>query len=294
MKTQRPHVCRSLKRRKNGFTLIELLVVIAIIGVLVAMLLPAVQQAREAARRVNCRNNLMQIGLAVLNYRLAHEVLPPGVVNATGPIKSQPDGYHVSWIVQILPYLERNNEYRHFDFNAGVYDEKNAAVRSAVVEVLACPSYSFRGGDDVAKTNYAGCHSDTETPIDAQNKGVFFLNSALSTDDITDGLSSTIFVGEKLVFENDLGWVSGTASTLRNAGTAINTDLEKSRWSRAPFGDGQEPPGPLHVGGFGSYHTGGAQFVFGDGAVRMLSQHMDLTTLQRLANRADGELTGEF
>src|SRR3954453_14939119 len=93
-------------RRRNGFTLIELLVVIAIIALLIALLLPAVQQAREAARRAQCRNNLMQIGVALNNYSMAHDMLPPGTVNSTGPIKSlERGGYHMSWLVQILPHL---------------------------------------------------------------------------------------------------------------------------------------------------------------------------------------------
>src|SRR5829696_3130788 len=101
------------KSGREGFTLIELLVVIAIIGVLIALLLPAVQAAREAARRSQCVNNLMQLGLALHNYESAHEVLPPGVVNPTGPIQNTPHGYHFSWLTQILPYIEQTNVHRH-------------------------------------------------------------------------------------------------------------------------------------------------------------------------------------
>ncbi len=96
-------------RALRGFTLIELLVVIAIIAVLISMLLPAVQQAREAARRTQCKNNLMQIGLALHNYEMAFEILPPGCVNETGPIRNVEEGYHMSWIVQILPMLDQSN-----------------------------------------------------------------------------------------------------------------------------------------------------------------------------------------
>ena len=94
------------KRTQRRFTLIELLVVIAIIAILIALLLPAVQQAREAARRTQCRNNLMQVLIGLHNYEIAHEVLPPGCVNPEGPIRNESKGYHVSWIVHILPFLE--------------------------------------------------------------------------------------------------------------------------------------------------------------------------------------------
>ena len=114
---------------RSGFTLIELLVVIAIIAVLVALLLPAVQQAREAARRTQCKNNLMQVGLALHNYDMAHECLPPGTVDPNRPIRSEPKGYHVGWVVQSLPYLDQTPTYQQFDFKGGVYSPGNNAPR---------------------------------------------------------------------------------------------------------------------------------------------------------------------
>jgi len=282
---------------RQGFTLIELLVVIAIIAILIALLLPAVQQAREAARRVECRNNLMQIGLAVLNYRMAHEVLPPGCVNPDGPIKSEAKGYHVSWLVQILPFLEQGNVYRHFDFSVGAYDPKNKDVRALEMDNLLCPSSWYERANDVAGTSYAGCQNDVEAPIDSANNGVFFLNSAIAADDIPDGLSNTILAGEKLCPRDGdgLGWTSGTRATLRNAGSIINADLDKIRSRDNSLGeDDQDAKDLLSVGGFSSEHTGGAQFVFGDGAVRFLAQYINTKTFQQLANRQDGEMVGEF
>ena len=94
------------KFRRHGFTLIELLVVISIIAVLISLLLPAVQSAREAARRAQCLNNLMQLAIALQNYESSHEMFPPGVVSETGPVLDQPTGYHFGWLVRILPYCE--------------------------------------------------------------------------------------------------------------------------------------------------------------------------------------------
>src|SRR5215831_18659498 len=109
----------AVRTGRTGFTLVELLVVIAIIGILVALLLPAVQAAREAARRTTCINNLTQLGLAVHNYEFQFETLPPGVTDVKGPIHNEPQGLHVSWIVKILPYMEELPLSRHFDQSAG-------------------------------------------------------------------------------------------------------------------------------------------------------------------------------
>ncbi len=102
-------------RRRGGFTMIELATVVAIIAVLIALLLPAVQSAREQARRTQCINNLIQIGVALWNYESTHEVLPPGVVNPTGPVDDRATGYHFGWITQILPYLEQRNLDHHLN-----------------------------------------------------------------------------------------------------------------------------------------------------------------------------------
>ena len=107
--------------QRRGFTMIELLTVVGVIGVLIALLLPAVQSAREAARTAQCRNNLLQLGLALGNYASTHHVLPPGVVEPKGPILNAPRGYHMGWAVQILPFIEQTNLYRHINFRRGVY-----------------------------------------------------------------------------------------------------------------------------------------------------------------------------
>jgi prepilin-type N-terminal cleavage/methylation domain-containing protein/prepilin-type processing-associated H-X9-DG protein len=272
----------------KAFTLVELLVVIAIIGILIALLLPAVQAAREAARRTQCVNNLSQMILAVQNYNMTHSVYPPGTINEEGPIASEAQGYHHNWISQTLPYIEELNTYRHIDFSVGVYDDSNAEVRKVNIAMLRCPSSP--APDEHTPTNYAGCHDPLETPIDADNKGVFFLNSAVRYKDISDGSSQTIFIGEKLIEEGDtLGWMSGTRATLRNTGALVNAEHTRSNRGLAP----QTPPeakGKLGVGGFDSYHPGGANFAFGDGSVRFLAETVEIETLQQLADRADGKL----
>jgi prepilin-type N-terminal cleavage/methylation domain-containing protein/prepilin-type processing-associated H-X9-DG protein len=287
----------SRPRRSAGFTLIELLVVIAIIAVLIALLLPAVQAAREAARRAQCVNNLVQLSVALQNYESAHEVLPPGVVNPKGPIASTPKGYHYSWMVQILPYIEQGNAFRKINFKFGVYDSINASVRMHAINSFNCPSDGFAGAaTGSASNNYAACHNDLEAPIDVTNKGVFYLNSSTRFEDIPDGSSFTIFVGEKFHTGTDLGWMSGTNATLRNTGTPINGQ----RFPLGVVGIGPDddadtpPPGDdgsgSFVGGFSSRHPGGVNIAFGDGSVRFLKNTISSRILRRLGNRADGEL----
>src|SRR6266446_3699873 len=113
-------------KRHSGFTMIELLFVIAIVAILIALLLPAIQAAREVARRVQCANNLMQLGIGMGNYASTHSVFPPGVVNDKGPILNLPYGYHHGWVVQILPFIGQDNVYRRMDFRHGVYEPANA------------------------------------------------------------------------------------------------------------------------------------------------------------------------
>ena len=145
------------QRTVRGFTLVELLVVIAIIGILVALLLPAVQAAREAARRAQCTNNLVQLVIAVHNYESANRVYPPGTVDPAGPIQNVAQGYHHNWIEQLLPYLERRVAYDHIDRSVSVYHSNNVPVRDLHISGLLCPSSSSGGA---GYSNYAAVHHE--------------------------------------------------------------------------------------------------------------------------------------
>lgn len=298
---------RRVRRAKRGFTLVELLVVIAIIGILIALLLPAVQAAREAARRCQCRNNLGQIALAMASYESVFKSLPPGVIDTVGPIQSIAQGQHIGWLAHVLPQIEQKNAYNLVDFSASAYAPANASVRNWGARLFICPS---DGGatqsSGLGTSNYAGCHHDVEAPIDAGNHGVLFLNSHVRLADITDGTSQTILISEKLVTPSDLGWLSGTRATLRNTGSPINASSrggllaqigDVPGWA-APAQPGTltSPPNAnaaLVVGGFESSHPGGAQSAFADGSVQFLMDSTSQAVLSQLGHRADGKLLDE-
>jgi prepilin-type N-terminal cleavage/methylation domain-containing protein/prepilin-type processing-associated H-X9-DG protein len=292
-------------RRSCGFTLIELVVVVGIIGILVALLLPAIQSARESVRRAHCANNLMQIGVALGSYAAAHRVFPPGVVNDTSPIRNLPFGYHHSWVVQFLPFLGQGNLYQHFDLLESVYDPSNDTVAEFTIGTLLCPSANGSG------PNYAGCHHDAQAPIAADNHGVLYLNSRVGYSDITDGPAYTILLGEIENSGPTLGWVSGTRSTLRNTGqplsehvsvgppvgrrpmpTAAN-NLSRSEVMEIVQTLAEDGSWPVELaGGFASLHPLLANFLFCDGSVRSVKKTIGSAVYRLLGNRADGEMIG--
>jgi prepilin-type N-terminal cleavage/methylation domain-containing protein len=276
---------------RRGFTLIELLVVIAIIAILIALLLPAVQQAREAARRTQCRNNLAQIGLALHNYELAYTVFPPGTVNAEGPIVTEPKGYHMSWLVQILPQIDRSTVFKRVDFKVGVYEEPNLAVGRISIPTYQCPSDYIQTGDSGQTSNYVAAYHHERADIAENNSGVMSLNTSTRTEAVEDGLSCTLLFGEKVSQKEDLSWMSGTLATLR-AATGINKGLNRNRFGM-PAQPVEGEPVEI-IDGFGSRHTGGGHFGLGDGAVRFISDNIDPGVFRSLVNKADGGPVEDF
>ena len=165
----RPRPARAKRFAPHGFTLVELLVVITIIGIMMALTLPAVMAAREGSRRVTCLNKMFQIGIGLNNYQSARDTLPPGTIDKRGPIRDLPQGYEMSWLTQILPYIGEEVIFQHIDFSVGAYDQKNAEVRSIAVANFLCPS-ACNSDNLPPVSNYAGCHNDLETPIDVTQR----------------------------------------------------------------------------------------------------------------------------
>ena len=302
--------CKSQKRQR-GFTLIELLLVITIIAILIALLLPAVQQAREAARRTQCKNNLMQYGIALHSYQISFEMLPPGCVNPTGPIATREEGYHMSWHVQTLGTMDQSPLFQRMDFSDGAYSASNSVARGTKLPALRCPSDYTVGDGLISATNYVGCTGGDDVPIDVDNGGLLFLNSSINYRQIKDGTSQTLLVGERRLDDietDDLGWVSGTASTLRNTAVAINSRANMA-WGGGNYRtyaqydsieddyedeDTESPSPDFATGGYSSVHTGGSQFVLADGSVRFISENIDPMIFSNLGNREDGAMLGDF
>ncbi|QDT15930.1 DUF1559 domain-containing protein [Alienimonas californiensis] len=280
--------------------------VIAIIAILISLLLPAVQQSRETARRAACANNLMQLALALQNYEVSAGHFPPGTIAAEGPIRTlptvedyralEPMPYHMNWLTQILPQLDERPLYAHLDFGRSVYAEANDDARQARPAGIACPSSPSRW----AGSDYAGCIGGEDEPIDVDNGGVLFLNSAITYSEITDGAHHTLLIGEGEGAAAGLGtlsWASGTAATLAQAGVAPNSNPE---WidevatvnadENAVDAEAAAEATALEVRGFSSSHIGGVQAALCDGAVRFFAETIDAQTWSRLGDRDDGEL----
>ena len=299
-------------RQPSGFTLIELLVVIAIIGLLVALLLPAVQQAREAARRTQCKNHLKQIGLALQNYHDIHLTFAPGYVsqfdssgNDTGP------GW--GWAAFILPQIEQQNISDRIQFNQRIEDSANSTIRLVRIDSYFCPSdsasqtwtakkYDLSGNPqaticDVSSANYVAVYGTTEPGVDGD--GVFFRNSRTRMADIIDGTSSTLMVGERSFRLGPATWagVITSANLFPLPGSPSPPVLNNpSGMTLGHTGDGNGPNGSTsYVNQFYSQHPGGVHFLFCDGHVGYLNSSMNYNTYLSLTTRAGNEpVQGDF
>lgn len=285
-------------RTRSAFTLVELLVVIAIIGILVSLLLPAVQAAREAARRMQCSNNLKQIGLALHNYESAHKKFPVGSWQSN----------FISPFVGILPYLEQGNNYQQWDFSKNYTDPFNAVVSAQRIDTYLCPTMTVprevplvAARETGGPTSYLLCEGTDDYMASAD--GVFglqwpsfgYTNPNRKFADITDGTSNTMFAGETCYNYKDYLWSASTPApfggTVRH-GTArwvVGYPAISLGTTLKPFN--------VHtaaaLGGFASMHAGrGGNFLFGDGSVHFKSQSIDVVTYNAAATRAGGELVG--
>ncbi len=215
---RRGRVAQAPRPLARGFTLVELLVVIAIIGILIALLLPAVQSAREAARRVQCANNLKQIGIALQTYHDVHVILPPSSLWPAGATASMPNTtLYANWVIMILPFLEESNLRQQFNLNLSICDPSNANARGTQIATMRCPSDAFTDtpfdgsqwsmGSNWARGNYAAnamLDYMDDGSVGGQNsswsqtyyRGVMGANVSLNLKKIGDGTSKTIAVAE--------------------------------------------------------------------------------------------------
>ncbi len=230
---------------RNAFTLVELLVVIAIVGVLISLLLPAVQAARESARRIQCKSNLKQLALAVLSYESARRILPPsGIVEEQEfsydgpayPVFDQRTGKMMSWVVVLLPYFEQNALYDLFDMKQSILAQRNEP-QEAFIETLLCPSDLARGrsysdpehtdGKSFAKGNYAAYVSPFHTDLQLLYPGAL-ISTAQELRKITDGTNTTILFAEVRTMEHPLD-ERGAWALPWNGATLLSLDMHHDR-----------------------------------------------------------------
>jgi prepilin-type N-terminal cleavage/methylation domain-containing protein/prepilin-type processing-associated H-X9-DG protein len=316
-----------------GFTLIELLVVIAIIAVLVALLLPAVQQAREAARRLSCKNNLKQIGLALHNYHDIHQTFPPAylIQPNVDPVMGTPNtngdnGPGWTALFMLLPQIEQANLYDSFNANLPSWHTSNATPALTPLPVYRCPSDPGSGVYNVVNgcgagaatlatfslSNYvanAGQREVWSNPGDlsALANGPFFRNSRIRMRDVIDGLSNTVFFGEQTTYHTIgatwVGIVPGSQTCPAAQFTSAGSDEAAPQINvhSGPGGPFETPP-VIHqpnsnlglVDEMYSMHADGCNVLLGDGSVRFASKYMDAVTWSYLATRAGREVVGDW
>lgn len=313
-----------MRHHKFGFTLVELLVVIAIIGILVGLLLPAVQAAREAARRMQCINNLKQYGLALHNYHDVYRTFPIGSAGPPWGIAPR-----MSWQVRILPFIEQDALYSQVDMTQDI--RSNVFVREISPPFVRCPSDDFPDlFQGIAQTNYGGsagsqhingndptCNifSNFEADLPGGNprfgrtanksqvSGIISAGTAnIRIGDVKDGTSNTLLVGEILpACANPNGWAGawthwGSVTNATSTITPLNefTSCQGSTRITDPNCTGPSGRTTQWNRGFKSRHTGGCQFALADGSARFISETIDHVLYQFLGGRSDGNVVSGF
>jgi prepilin-type N-terminal cleavage/methylation domain-containing protein len=297
-------------RRTRGFTVLELLVVISVVAVLCAVVLPAVQHAREAARQIQCKNNLHQIGVALHAYQTATNCFPSGWIIETPVERDSKNGW--GWLAMLLPEMEQGLLFNSINFNHHVGNLSNQTGRLTVVSSFLCPTdhvpahvpfydrssvgpalstYPAPAATknrsvilfEVAGASYAGVFGPEDPGVDrvdAIGLGVFFANSRARAADLVDGASQTLVVGER------------SARRLATTWTGMHQDEEEGAERVVGFTQRSPNDPSSDEAAFSSRHLGGVHFLLGDGSVRFLSEHLDSAVYEALSTRAGHELIG--
>jgi len=296
--------------RRYAFTLVELLVVIAIIGILVALLLPAIQAAREASRRTHCKNNLKQIGLALHNFESVRRIFPPGFVSNATITNGAGTGPGWGWAAHILPYLEESS--MQIDLKREITDPPYDKIRTTTLAVFRCPSDSPEepvievknsSGSIVTRVafgNYVGVAGTEEVSVFPDTgTGVFLRNRGMAIKQIPDGLSHTIMVSERASRQSpQTTWV-GAVTNAEVPPKIPSYDVEGPPvlvlTNTGGAADRRVPNNELgHVEDSNSMHPQGVNIMFADGSVQTINNEIDPHVWEALGTRAGGETVGAY